>query len=620
MSADPTPPAGPGMMRWLWSRYLRRHSWPLLLAFAMMMIEGSAIGLLSYMMKPMFDNIFVGGQTEALWWVGGAIFGLFLLRAVSSVVQRVVLTHVSQLSAAQMRTDLLDHVMTLDLSFHQTTSPGTLIERVQGDVQALGAVWTGIITGLGRDVVSVFWLFGVAIWVDWRWTLVALVGAPLLVLPSILAQVYVRKKARKAREVAAAMSTRLDEVFHGIAPIKLNRLERYQSDRYDALSEARVRAETRVALGQAAIPGFTDLMAGIGFFLVLLYGGGEIIAGEKSVGDFMAFFTAIGFAFQPLRRLGNLSGLWQSAAAAIERVQALFETTPTLVSPPKPAARPAGAPEIGFEDVRLAYEDLPVLNGVSFRAPAGRTTALVGASGAGKSTLFNLLTRLLDPASGRITLNGTPITDLAIDDLRGLISTVSQDVALFDETLRDNILLGRTDISEAHLEKTLRAAHVADFLPQLANGLDTPAGPRGSNLSGGQRQRVAIARALLRDTPILLLDEATSALDTKSETIVQTALDRLAEGRTTLVIAHRLSTIQNADQIVVMDRGRVADIGTHAELLARGGLYADLYNLQFRDGKQVSEPGRPTRAAPGPDAPPRKPGFLSRLFGSGRMP
>ena len=381
------------------------------------------------------------------------------------------------------------------------------------------------------------------------------------------------------------MATRLDEVFHGINAIKLNALETYQSTRYDALGAARVRAEVRAVSGQAAVPALIDIMTGVGFLGVLVFGGAEIIAGEKTIGQFMSFFTAMSLAFEPLRRLGLMSGQWQMAAASIERLQEILHETPSLTSPASPLAAPKTAPAITLHDVALNYGDLPVLRGTSFTAAAGKTTALVGASGAGKSTIFNVLTRLVDPASGSVKIDGISNRDMALPALRGLFSVVSQDAALFDETLRDNILLGRTGISDGALTSTLDAAHVSDFLDKMPSGLDSPAGPRGSNLSGGQRQRIAIARALLRDTPILLLDEATSALDTKSEAIVQNALQTLSNGRTTLVIAHRLSTVRHAHSIVVMDQGRVVDQGTHDELLARGGVYADLYKLQFRQEK-----------------------------------
>ena len=235
-------------------------------------------------------------------------------------------------------------------------------------------------------------------------------------------------------------------------------------------------------------------------------------------------------------------------------------------------------------------ELITVLSGLTLHAEAGKTTALVGASGAGKSTIFNLLTRLVDPQAGSVQVGGVKVGAMALPELRNLYSVVSQEALLFDETLRENILLGRTDVSDAQLGKVLKAAHVSDFLTKLPKGLDTLVGPRGSALSGGQRQRVVIARALLRDTPILLLDEATSALDAQSEKVVQSALDSLSGGRTTIVIAHRLSTIRNADKIVVMDRGTVVDQGSHDDLLARGGIYADLYRLQFQDGKTLVDP------------------------------
>ncbi|MCR9156504.1 MAG: ABC transporter ATP-binding protein/permease [Rhodobacteraceae bacterium] len=572
-----------GLLLWVWRGYLSKHWRLLIIALVFMALEGGMFGALSYMMKPMFDRVFVGGEADAILWVGLIFLGIFVIRAVASIIQKVLLTQISQLSVADIRQDLLAHLMVLDSAYHQTHSPGYLMQRVEGDVDAISKVWRTIITGAGRDVIALVSLFAVAITVDWRWTVVALLGVPLLIAPSMFLQRYVRKKARRARDVAAKLSVRLNEAFHGIIPVKLNALESYQSDRYRALTDERVKVETRSALGQATIPGLIDIMAGLGFMGVLFYGGNEILSGEKTVGDFMAFFTAIGLAFEPLRRLGNVAGVWQVAAAGIERIRQILETEPTLRSPANPKPAPLGVPEIKLEDVSLNYGDTAILNGCTFTAQAGQTTALVGPSGAGKSTIFNVLTRLVDPSHGNVTIGGLPVSEMALEDLRGLFSVVSQEALLFDDTVLENILLGQNDVADADLKRALDAAHVADFLPQLSDGLNTPVGPRGSALSGGQRQRVAIARALLRNRPILLLDEATSALDTGSEAKVQEALDELSKGRTTLVIAHRLSTIRDAHKIVVMDQGRVIEQGTHDALLAKPGTYAALHQMQTRD-------------------------------------
>ncbi|WP_371036889.1 MULTISPECIES: ABC transporter ATP-binding protein [unclassified Rhodosalinus] len=573
----------PGLFRWLWRSYLRRHAPLLGVAMLFMALEGGMLGLLSWMMRPMFDRVFVGGETQAIGWVALAFLGIFVTRASASVIQKVLLTRLSEVTAAEIRKDLVGHLMRLDSAFHQVHSPGYLMQRVEGDVAAISRVWRTILTGVGRDAMAVISLMAVAFSVDWRWTLVALLGAPVVLAPSVSLQRFVRRNARLARDVAARLSTRLNEIFHGIQPIKLNRLEDYQSGSYGRLTRERVRLQTRAAAGQAMIPGLIDLMAGVGFMGVLFFGGREIVAGEKTVGDFMAFFTAIGLAFEPVRRLGELSGVWQIAAASIERIRELLSEEPTLRAPATPVPAPEGVPEIALRDVHLSFGDAAALRGCSFTAEAGKTTALVGPSGAGKSSVFNLITRLVDPQSGEVTVGGVPVDRMALPELRALFSVVSQEALLFDDTLRENILLGREDVSDERLAAVLDAAHVSGFLPRLAAGLDTQVGPRGSNLSGGQRQRVAIARALLRDTPVLLLDEATSALDTASEQAVQGALESLSAGRTTLVIAHRLSTVRSADKIVVMDQGRVLDAGSHEALIARGGVYSELYRMQFDD-------------------------------------
>ncbi len=566
----------------LWRGYLGKHRLKMVLAFLLMVIEGSTLGALSWLLEPLFDRVFAPGGSAELPLVGAAIFALFLVRAVTSVGSKTLLTTIAQRSSTAMQVDLLAHVLTLDNRFFQENPPGALMERVVGDTAAVQGVWSSVITGVGRDMIALLSLFAVALSIDVHWTLAALIGAPLLIAPAALIQRYIRRKTMQMRHQAGLRATRLDEIFHGIQAIKLNQMEGYQTDRFRRIVDTIVRAEVRTTLGRATIPALIDVITGIGFFTVLMLGGREIAEGSRTTGEFMAFFTAMALTFQPIRRLGDQAGIWQIASASLERIFRLFDTVPPARPNAGKATRAPGLPTIALEDVRFGYGDRPVLEGLSFTAEAGKMTALVGASGAGKSTVFQLLTGMAEPASGRITLGGVPIDHLTLEDLRAEFAVVSQDAMLFDETLRENVTLGR-DLADERLGAALQAAHVSDFVKALPQGLDTPAGPRGSALSGGQRQRVAIARALVAGAPVLLLDEATSALDAASEAVVSEALTRLGQGRTTLVIAHRLATVREADKIVVLDRGRVVEEGTHDSLLAKGGLYADLYRLQFKD-------------------------------------
>ncbi len=568
----------------LWTGYLSRHKGLIALAFVIMTIDGSTLGLLSWMLEPLFDTVFQPGGQGSLMLVGMAILSLFVLRAFTSITSRALIVLVSQRNASRMQTDMLAHILSMDGAFFQTHAPGSLIERVQGDTQAVQAIWVTLLTGLGRDVVSLIGLFVVALWIDPMWTLSALIGAPLLILPAAALQRYLRRKSRQVRAQAGLRATRLDEIFHGIQAVKLNRMESYQTARFERILKIIVRAEVRASTGRAVMPAMVDIVTGIGFFAVLLLGGSEVAAGNRTVGEFMSFFTAMALTFQPLRRLGDLAGTWQIAAASLERIFRMFDMAPRISRPATSAAMPApGAPDIVLDDVHFAYPGVPVLNGVSFTAKAGQMTAIVGPSGAGKTTVFHLLTGLLDPDTGQVRIGGVDARGLALNDQRGLFASVTQEAALFDETLRENITLGRAGVDEGRLAAVLDAARLTDLVASLPDGINTAVGPRGSALSGGQRQRVAIARALLHDAPVLLLDEATSALDAQSEALVSDALARLATGRTTLVIAHRLATVREADHIVVLDQGQVAEQGRHDDLLAKGGLYAQLYRLQFKD-------------------------------------
>lgn len=575
----------PPLLPWVWTHYLRRYRGLVAIAIVLMVIQGAMLGALSKLVEPMFDQIFVAGDRRAVWWVSLGIAGTFFVRATASFGQRAIMSRVGLDIIAAMQKDMTRHLLTLDSAFFRANPVGTLIERVRGDTTVANQIWNTILAAGAREFIALISLLAVAISIDPVWALIAIAGIPLLLGPVFALQRYVRKKTRMARTAAGVISTRLDETFHGVDTIKLNTSEARENARFESAVARNLRQEWKSNLGQAAIPSLTDVVGGIAFFAVLTYGGFQIIDGEKTVGEFMSFFTALGLLFEPIRQISRVFGAWQQARASLERIQDVLHLAPSITSSASPRAAPERpeTADVVFDNVVVRYGGEPALNGASFTAKAGATTALVGASGAGKSTIFNVLTRLIDPSEGRVFVGGVATVELSLPDLRALFSVVTQDAPMFDESLRDNIVLSTSDVTDDMIRNALDAAHLTAFVEGLPYGLDTRVGPRGAALSGGQRQRVAIARAVLRDAPILLLDEATSALDAESEVRVQEALDRLAEGRTTLVIAHRLSTVRSADKIVVLDHGRVADEGSHAELVQRGGLYAHLHALQFRD-------------------------------------
>jgi ATP-binding cassette subfamily B protein/subfamily B ATP-binding cassette protein MsbA len=567
---------------WFWRGFARRRAGLLLAAALLMSVEGATVGAVGYLVQPLFDGILAPSGGGSFGWAVAAIAGAFVLRAVAGFGQRVLFVSASERIAADLQAAMMAHLMRLDLAFYRANPPGALIDRVRGDAVALRELLAKIVAGVARDGVALLALFGVALWMDPLWTALAVVGVPMLVLPVIAVQRLLRRTVRAARAASGRVVTHLDEVFHGIVTVQLAGTAGREAGRFRAALAAFRRLQVRGEAAAAATPAMVDIVAALGFAAVLTWGSREIAGGGKTVGEFMAFFTALGLAFDPLRKLGAVAGLGQAALALLERMEGIMAWPVAITDPVAPVAPPPGPPAIAFEGVTFAYDGGPVLRGLTFLAEAGRTTAIVGPSGAGKSTVFALIARLADPQAGRVTLGGVEVQTLRLAELRGMLSVVSQDTALFDATLQENIALGQPE-DAARMAWAVAAAGVGAFLPALPAGLDTLAGPRGSALSGGQRQRVAIARALLRDAPVLLLDEATSALDAETETAVQAALERLATGRTTLVIAHRLATVRRADRIIVMDAGRVVESGTHAELLDLGGLYARLCALQFSE-------------------------------------
>lgn len=564
-----------GLLSRVWHDYLKGRALLVFIAAILMAVEGGSVGLLAYYVKPMIDDVFVAMNASAIVPIASILFGIFALRAIASFGQRTLTASIGLRVVADMQSHLGSHLMTLDSQFFSQNSPGNLIERVRGDTQTIQTTASNALIVIGRDFVTLIALIAVALSIDWKWTLIAFIGLPFLALPVSFLHKLVQRATLKSRLAAADLSTRLDEIFHGIKAIKANRMESHEEELTQAGIEDFRHRTFQAERGKAALPSIVDLIAGLGFVAVMVYGGQEIVDGNKTLGDFMAFFASLALLFDPIRRLAGVSGQLQAAAVSLDRIYELLDERPKIVDAIDAASIAQADGDIELHNIHFGYSpNQPVLSGLSLLAEAGKMTAIVGPSGAGKSTLFNLLCRFEEPTSGGLSIGGQALDNILMSDLRDSIALVTQETALFDESIYQNISCGRTDVSEEQVMQAAQTALVTDFAAELPEGMQSSAGPRGSNLSGGQRQRVVIARALLRNAPILLLDEATSALDSKTETRIQDAMDFILEGKTSLVIAHRLSTVRKADKIYVMDEGRVIEQGNHKELIAAGGAYA----------------------------------------------
>jgi ABC-type multidrug transport system fused ATPase/permease subunit len=541
-----------------------------------MLLEGGTLYVFVKSLKTLIDSVFIASDSSNIFFLTIAICGVFVIRGLGSFIYRSLMVKTGILVVGELQQDLTEHLLTLDISFFNKKAPGELIERVRGDTQALQSFSSATLISAGRDSATLIAMIIAAIEVDALWTLIVFIGAPILVAPMLILQRAIRQLSRKARQSSANLSTRLDEIFHGIKAIKLNNLMTHESNRFESDVSKFIEHNLKSEYGRAAMPSIIDIIAGLGFVLVIYYGGQEIINGEKTAGSFVTFFTAIGLVLDPLRRLTNIASSMQMALANLERIYFIFDQKPkTRTRGVQKLSQPMG--DIQFKNIEFSYGETPVLNNLSFFAPGWKTTAFVGQSGAGKSTVFNLLSQLEQQSSGEIYIGPDELSTIDLKELRHDLAIVSQESALFDESIKDNIWLGDITADESKILAVAETALVTEFADSMPDGLDSLAGPRGTNLSGGQRQRVVIARALLRDAPILLLDEATSALDNQTEMKIQALLDEFTEGRTTLVIAHRLTTVMNADLIHVMKDGQIVESGTHAELLANGQHYAELH-------------------------------------------
>ena len=569
------------LFKWFWSLYVREHFALLFTALIFMSIEGSMLGLLSYSIKFLFDNVLVSKDTSSILIVAVVIFSIFSIRAIAGFVHRLLTVNVCQKIIKVIQDRMVAHLLNMDVGFHQKNSPGILMDRVRADSKALSESVGEAFMTVGRDGFSLISLLAVVFFIDWKWSLIAFLGIPFLVLPILLLQGLVRSRAGENRDYESKANVRLDEIFHGITDIKLNRAEGRERNKFFDILQLTHKVRLRLEAGMAGIPAMIDVIAAIGFLAVMIFGAIDITSGSKTIGEFMSFFTAMALIFEPLRRLSNVSGNIQVAMASLERVFKIFEEKSSIVfSTLSSVEKKFDKIGIEFDSVHFSYEDKKVLENITFGIEEGTSNAIVGYSGSGKTTLFNLITRLIDPSSGLIKLNGINIKDFCLNDLRSLISVVRQDGMVFDETILENIRFGKPTASDGEIREAAKMAYVDEFTNDLKYGLNTVVGPRGSTLSGGQRQRISIARAFLRASPLLLLDEPTSSLDSKSEELIQKSLSNLAKHSTTITIAHRLSTIVDSDKVLVLDNGKIVGQGKHSKLLLENSLYSNLFKSQ----------------------------------------
>jgi subfamily B ATP-binding cassette protein MsbA len=565
----------------LWRDYVSRYKGDFALLVPALALVAAAGVSYALILKYTTDGV-TNGWPNVIWLAPLAVLVATTIRALAMWAQAVLSQSLALKVLRDLQNAMFAKLMAVDFARYAREEPGKLISRFTNDITVVSEALVRGAQATIRDTLTLIGAVASMLWFDWILTLVVAGVFALAAGPLQLIAKRAQERTRAAQLQIGSLTALLAETFGAARFVKTYGLETHEAERASAAFETRRKLSMKLAHNRASTVPVMEIIGGLALAGVLVIASMRILADAMTVGDLIGIIGAVGVATPAARALGQFNTLAGEAQAALQRIFGLIDEPVEIRD--KPGAKPIAVTQgrVAFDNVSFSYGEGAALESVSFNVEPGETVAFVGPSGAGKSTIFNLIPRLYDVTGGAARIDGQDIRDVTIASLRASISLVAQEAAIFNDTIRANIAFGRPGTTHAEIEQAARAAAAHDFITALPQGYDTVAGDRGGNLSGGERQRIALARAFLRDAPILLLDEATSALDAESEAKVQEALERLAKGRTVLVIAHRLATVRNADRILVLDGGRVAEMGAHGDLMAKNGLYTRLNQLQFR--------------------------------------
>lgn len=572
------------IVRRIIDNYVAAHAKNVAIATFFMILSAALTASFAVMIEPVIDDVLTSGKLDKVWYLGCAVLGIFVFRGLATYQHTVIMNKVGQTIVGTIQSDLFSRFLGLDLRFFHNNPTGQLISRVVNDVNVMRSAVTDGITGIAKNLLTLLFLVGVMFYQDWLLSLLVFLIFPFTALFIGWVGRRLRKMSGRIQEDMAKLSDMLSQVFQGVRLVKAYGMEDHERVRTGStIMKVRDLVIKSVRVNNLSTP-VNETLVGIVVFGIIVYGGYKVAAQESTAGELLSFITAFSMSYEPMKKLAKLYSSFQMGLGAADRVFEMMDLQPEIKEVTNPKTVAYSKPDISFEAVEFQYDaaEKKALNGVSFTMFGGTVTALVGPSGSGKTTIMNLIPRFFDPSAGRILIDKDDVKNLSISSLRQNIALVSQDITIFDDTVWANIGYGRKGAYQDEIIKAAIAAEADDFIRRLPQGYDTRLGEEGLKLSGGQRQRIAIARAILRNAPILLLDEATSALDNEAERAIQSTLAELQKGRTTLVIAHRLSTVQNADQILVMEDGKIVERGRHQDLLDRGAVYSRIHGAGLR--------------------------------------